>query len=119
MKQHGVTPRPKGAAMQFHPDRNPGDEAAINSFKRIQEAYNTLSDSNNRARYDGTNQNHTKTYKPKDKKGKRPYAGDGFIFRDAPPPKVDIWGEPIVPEHKWTDAFSDHYETEGQPDIRE
>lgn len=39
-------------AMKLHPDRNPGDEAAEAKFKEAKEAYEVLSDPNNRARYD-------------------------------------------------------------------
>ncbi len=40
------------AAMKFHPDRNPDDEAAAERFKEIQEAYAVLSDDQKRAAYD-------------------------------------------------------------------
>jgi curved DNA-binding protein len=39
-------------AMQHHPDRNPGDKAAEEKFKDINEAYQVLSDTKKRARYD-------------------------------------------------------------------
>ena len=39
-------------AMQFHPDRNPGDKAAEEKFKEAAEAYEVLSDSNKKAQYD-------------------------------------------------------------------
>ena len=39
-------------AKQYHPDYNPGDEAAADKFKGINEAYQTLSDKKKRAAYD-------------------------------------------------------------------
>ena len=39
-------------AMQFHPDRNPGDKAAEQHFKDANEAYAVLSDKDKRAQYD-------------------------------------------------------------------
>jgi molecular chaperone DnaJ len=39
-------------AMQYHPDKNPGDHAAEVKFKEINEAYQTLSDAQKRAAYD-------------------------------------------------------------------
>ncbi len=39
-------------ALQYHPDRNPGDNAAEDKFKEVNEAYACLSDSQKRANYD-------------------------------------------------------------------
>ncbi|HEY4820777.1 MAG TPA: molecular chaperone DnaJ [Xanthobacteraceae bacterium] len=39
-------------AMQFHPDRNPGDQSAEHKFKDINEAYDVLKDDQKRAAYD-------------------------------------------------------------------
>lgn len=39
-------------AMQFHPDRNPGDQEAETRFKEINEAYDCLKDGQRRAAYD-------------------------------------------------------------------
>jgi len=40
------------AAMQHHPDRNPGDKTAEQKFKDINEAYDVLKDDQKRAAYD-------------------------------------------------------------------
>jgi len=40
-------------AMQFHPDRNPGDKDAEQKFKDISEAYDVLKDDQKRGAYDG------------------------------------------------------------------
>ena len=40
------------AALQYHPDRNPGDKAAEEKFKELSEAYQVLSDGEKRVQYD-------------------------------------------------------------------
>ncbi len=40
------------AALQFHPDKNPGDKEAETRFKESAEAYEVLSDPDKRSRYD-------------------------------------------------------------------
>jgi molecular chaperone DnaJ len=39
-------------AVQFHPDKNPGNKEAEEKFKEISEAYEILSDTDKRQRYD-------------------------------------------------------------------
>jgi molecular chaperone DnaJ len=39
-------------AVQYHPDKNPGNKEAEEKFKEATEAYSVLSDADNRARYD-------------------------------------------------------------------
>jgi len=39
-------------AMQYHPDRNPGDKSAEEKFKEAAEAYEILSDSDKKSQYD-------------------------------------------------------------------
>src|SRR5215831_19877245 len=39
-------------AMQYHPDRNPGDKAAEEKFKEAAEAYEILSDVDKKSQYD-------------------------------------------------------------------
>jgi len=39
-------------AKKYHPDSNPGDKAAETKFKKISEAYETLSDENKKTDYD-------------------------------------------------------------------
>ena len=39
-------------AMEFHPDRNPGDSVAEDKFKELSEAYAVLSDAQKRQAYD-------------------------------------------------------------------
>lgn len=41
-------------AQQYHPDNNPDDEAAETRFKEVNEAYATLSDTEDRKQYDAT-----------------------------------------------------------------
>ena len=39
-------------AAQYHPDKNPGDAAAEEKFKEVQNAYDVLSDTEKRKQYD-------------------------------------------------------------------
>ena len=39
-------------AIKFHPDKNPGDEEAIERFKEAAEAFEVLNDADKRSRYD-------------------------------------------------------------------
>jgi curved DNA-binding protein len=45
-------------ARQYHPDKNPGNQAAENKFKDINEAYEVLGDAQNRAKYDQLGHNY-------------------------------------------------------------
>ena len=42
----------KKLALKYHPDRNPGDQVAVENFKEAAAAYDVLSDTDKRARYD-------------------------------------------------------------------
>ena len=55
--QRGVDPETlkrayRKLAMQYHPDKNPGDKAAEQKFKEINQAYEVLKDDQKRAAYD-------------------------------------------------------------------
>ncbi|MFT3882522.1 MAG: DnaJ domain-containing protein [Gemmatales bacterium] len=39
-------------ARQYHPDRNPGDKAAAERFKEIQQAYDVIGDKKKKEQYD-------------------------------------------------------------------
>lgn len=71
-------------AVKYHPDKNPGDKAAEESFKELGEAYEALSDPQKRAAYDQYGHN---AFDPRARAG-RGGGGGGFhdpfdIFRDV------------------------------------
>lgn len=61
------------AAMQYHPDRNPGDAVAEAKFKEINEAYQNLSDPQKRAAHD---------YERKHGQAQSSWAG-GFNYQES------------------------------------
>lgn len=134
-------------AMQYHPDRNPGDKDAETMFKRVQEAYDFLSDTSKRSGYDN-NTTYSYSYKrpspppnnkkkPASKPTKKVHSGHGYSIHDAPPPQFDLWGRPLSKEEQeewvynnrggkppkksfreWKDSMADKYESGGSPDLR-
>ena len=67
-------------ALQYHPDRNPGNAEAEEKFKEASEAYGVLADGDKRARYDRFGHQGVSV-------GANPFEG-GFPFQDL----SDIFG---------------------------
>jgi molecular chaperone DnaJ len=76
-------------AMQYHPDRNPGDKTAEEKFKEAAEAYEILSDADKKAQYDryghaGVSGNN-----------RGGYSGGGMNMEDIFSQFGDIFGEDL------------------------
>lgn len=59
-------------AFEHHPDRNPNNPASEEQFKKINEAYSTLGDSDKKSRYDAAGYT-TEAYRPNRTSGENPY----------------------------------------------
>lgn len=74
-------------ALQYHPDRNPGDKDAEEKFKEAAEAYDVLSDPNKRARYDQFGHNMGQSFG-----GGGGFGGGGMSMEDIFSHFGDIFG---------------------------
>lgn len=75
-------------AIKYHPDKNPGDKTAEEKFKEAAEAYDVLSDSEKRQKYDQFGHN----MGPQGFGGGNPFGGHSFTMEDIFEQFGDIFG---------------------------
>lgn len=76
-------------AMQYHPDRNPGDKAAEEKFKEAAEAYEVLSDAEKKSQYDRYG------HAAVSGNGRGGYSGGGMNMEDIFSQFGDIFGDDV------------------------
>jgi molecular chaperone DnaJ len=90
-------------AMQYHPDKNPGDKRAEEKFKEINEAYEVLSDADKRKGYDQFGHIGAQSgFRP----GQNPFEGFGGFSRSAGP-GFDPFGTTQGGQENFQDIFGD------------
>ncbi len=77
-------------AMQFHPDRNPGDKVSEEKFKEAAEAYEILSDTDKRAQFDRFGH---QAFSNGGRGGSGGFSGSGMNMDDIFSQFGDIFGE--------------------------
>ena len=77
-------------AMQFHPDRNPGDKSAEEKFKEAAEAYEILSDADKKSKYDRFGH---QAFGPGTGGGNGGYGGGGMDMNDIFSQFGDVFGD--------------------------
>jgi DnaJ-class molecular chaperone len=130
-------------ALEYHPDRNPNNPEAVQRFKEVTAAAEVLRDANKRAIYDGKI---SCTQRKANSNVQKPQEDSNMgRWHTPPPPKYNIWGEPMSPEEReewflssqesaeqtsrrksrvrskesgYMDAYAQFYERDGQPHIR-
>src|SRR6476646_9873248 len=95
-------------AKKYHPDKNPGNKAAEDFFKEVQQAYAVLSNPEKRKKFD-LKFSYGQTQEPKRKTYSTPYTGNAYQYAQQQAQAKTQQPRPAAAKKREPDKSENHY----------